>query len=66
MSLPAAARRRWRLREGGRVGYLDLGDALVLIPGGVERLRRRLLGAVTTEDWMSASEGFGDPELANE
>jgi hypothetical protein len=66
MSLPAATRRRWRMREGGQVGYLDLGDAVVLVPGGVKRLRRGLLDAVTVEDWRSASEGFGDPDLASE
>lgn len=66
MSLPAAARHRWGLDGGGEVGYLDLGDAVLLIPGGVERARRNLLEAVTDEDWANARAGFGDPELANE
>jgi hypothetical protein len=66
MSLPAAARRRWRLSKGGAVGYLDLGDAVVIVPGGVKRLRRQLLGALTESDWRRAAEGFGDPDLANE
>jgi bifunctional DNA-binding transcriptional regulator/antitoxin component of YhaV-PrlF toxin-antitoxin module len=66
MSLPAAARRRWRLRDGGRVGYLDLGDAVVLVPGGVERFRRQILDAVSPDDWAQAAEGFGDPDLASE
>ena len=47
MSLPAAARNRWGLEEGGQVGYLDLGDALLVIPGGVEALRGDLLAAIT-------------------
>jgi len=66
MSLPAAARRRWRLGRGGEVGYLDLGDAVIIVPGGVKRLRRQLLEAVTAEEWEQAAEGFGDPDLANE
>lgn len=66
MSLPATARRRWGLEDGGSVGYLDIGDAVLLVPGGVERLRRELLGAVSEEDWKAAREGFGDPELADE
>lgn len=66
MSLPAAARHRWRLDDGGEVGFLDLGDAVVIVPGGVQRLRRMLLDAVTDDDWQRASEGFGDPDLANE
>ena len=66
MSLPASTRHRWGLDEGGEVGYLDLGDAVVLVPGGVDRLRTALLTAVTDADWEAARSGFGDPELANE
>ncbi len=66
MSLPASARRRWRLSGGGEVGYLDLGDAVVIVPGGVSSLRRGLLDAVTAEDWRAAAAGFGDPDLATE
>ena len=66
MSLPAATRRRWGLEEGGRVGYVDIGEAVLLVPGGVEGFRRELLGSVTDDDWEAARDGFGDPELANE
>jgi bifunctional DNA-binding transcriptional regulator/antitoxin component of YhaV-PrlF toxin-antitoxin module len=66
MSLPAAARHRWGLDAGGEVGYLDIGDALVIVPGGVEQLRRQLLESIGAEDWALARSGFGDPELANE
>jgi hypothetical protein len=66
MSLPASARHRWGLDDGGDVGYLDLGDALVLVPGGVQQLRRELLGALSDDDWTAARSGFGDPDLANE
>jgi hypothetical protein len=66
MSLPAAARRRWRLGRGGAVGYLDLGDAVVIVPGGIKRLRRQLFDAVTPEEWQRAAEGFGDPDLSTE
>jgi bifunctional DNA-binding transcriptional regulator/antitoxin component of YhaV-PrlF toxin-antitoxin module len=66
MSLPASARHRWGLDEGGEVGYLDIGDAVILVPGGVTKLRRELLEGITKEDWDIARTGFGDPELANE
>lgn len=66
MSLPAAARTRWELTDGGAVGYLDLGDVLLLVPGGVEALRRRVLAALTEADWKAAASGFGDPDLADE
>lgn len=66
MSLPATARHRWGLDSGGDVGFLDLGDAIVIVPGGTHALRRKLLDAVTDQDWDLARTGFGDDELANE
>ncbi len=63
MSLPAAARHRWQLDDGGRVSYLDLGDAVLLLPGGVEELRAELLSSV---DWEVVHRGFGDPDLATQ
>ncbi len=66
MSLPASARHRWGLDGGGDVGYLDLGDAVILIPGGVDELRASLLGAISEDTWDSARAGFGDPDLADQ
>jgi hypothetical protein len=66
MSLPAEARHRWGLDGGGEVGYLDVGDAVILIPDGVDNLRQRLFEAVTEDDWALARDGHGDPNLANE
>lgn len=66
MSLPASARRRWKLEQGGELGYVDIGEALVLVPGGIQRLRRRLLDALSDSDWQQARTGFGDDELATE
>lgn len=66
MSLPAIARHRWGLDDGGEVGYLDVGDAIVIVPGGVDQLRRSVLYAVTDADWEEMRSGFGDPDLANE
>ncbi len=66
MSLPATARHRWGLDEGGDVGYIDLGDAVVIIPGGLDKVRRQVLQSVSDEEWEHARVGFGDPDLANE
>ena len=66
MSLPATVCRRWGLDCGGKVGFLDIGDAVLLVPGGVEDLRRELLESVSDQDWQLARAGFGDPDLANE
>ena len=66
MSLPVTARRRWGLIEGGRVGFLDLGDGVLLVPGGIEELRQELLGSVSDQEWAEARTGFGDPDLVSE
>jgi bifunctional DNA-binding transcriptional regulator/antitoxin component of YhaV-PrlF toxin-antitoxin module len=66
LSLPAQARHRWGLDQGGELGWVDLGDMLVLVPGGVERVRAALLDELDAGDWADAAAGFGDPELANQ
>ena len=66
MSLPSSARHRWGLDDGGDIGYLDLGDAIVIVPGGIQRARRQLIDSLTAEDWAAASAGFGDPDLVSE
>jgi AbrB family looped-hinge helix DNA binding protein len=56
MALPAEARRRWNLREGGTVEVADLGEALLIVPAGRGGLRGLLRGAV--------EEAGGYPKLA--
>lgn len=63
MALPAQTRHRWGLDEGGTVGWLDLGDSVLLVPGGLDALRDEVLAGA---DWDGARIGFGDPELANQ
>ena len=63
MALPAQARHRWGLDDGGVVGWLDLGDSVLLVPGGISELRNELLA---NADWDAARSGFGDPGLANQ
>jgi AbrB family looped-hinge helix DNA binding protein len=66
MSLPASARHRWGLEDGGDLSFIDVGDAVVLIPEGVDELRSRLIGAVTEDEWEQARRGFGDTDLVSE
>jgi bifunctional DNA-binding transcriptional regulator/antitoxin component of YhaV-PrlF toxin-antitoxin module len=66
MSLPSSTRHRWGLDAGGDVGYLDLGDLVLIVPGGTTALRRKLLESLTPDDWRAATAGFGDAELANQ
>lgn len=66
MSLPASARSRWGLDDGGTVGYLDLGDAVLVVAGGIDALRDDLLAAMSAAEWQAADDGFGDRELATQ
>lgn len=66
MSLPAAARHRWHLDSGGEVAWLDLGGAIVLLPGTLEHARAALLDQLGEDDWRDARLGFGDADLSNQ
>lgn len=46
MALPAAARHRWGLDDGGSVEVVDLGEALVVVPAGSGGLRDLLREAI--------------------
>ena len=48
--VPEAVCRRWGLRDGDLVTYLDLGDAVMILPGGTEVLRRSLLDVVDRDE----------------
>jgi bifunctional DNA-binding transcriptional regulator/antitoxin component of YhaV-PrlF toxin-antitoxin module len=63
MALPAQARHRWGIDDGGFIGWIDLGDLVVLVPGGLSKVRDEVLANAA---WEAASSGFGDPELANQ
>lgn len=41
-SLPAELRRRWGIDEGGEIGFIDLGDAALVVPGGAAVARQEL------------------------
>jgi bifunctional DNA-binding transcriptional regulator/antitoxin component of YhaV-PrlF toxin-antitoxin module len=51
MSLPADVRRRWKLQKGGPVDVIDLGDAVMIVPGGKGR---HLLNDVLSADEHAA------------
>jgi len=56
MALPAEARRRWHLSDGGSVEVADLGEALLIVPAGRGGLRSMLREAI--------QESGGYPEMA--
>lgn len=62
MSLPAEARHRWQLNEGGPVEVVDLGFGVLTVPVGQgNRLFRDLL---SQDDQASFVAALDDPDLA--
>ena len=63
MSLPAAARHRWNLDDGGPVDVIDLGFGVLTVPKGAGR---RLLDDLLSRDDHAAfvQSLADDPDLA--
>jgi AbrB family looped-hinge helix DNA binding protein len=66
LSLPADARRRWGLADGGPVEIVDLGDAALLVPGGFGTLRRHLADIVDADTYKLLVDAIDDPGLQTE
>ncbi len=67
MALPADARRRWDIADGGTVEIADLGDALVIVPAGRGGLRSMVSSAIADAggyEALAAKVGEEDPDLA--
>lgn len=67
MALPADARRRWNLSEGGSVEVVDLGDAIVIVPAGRGGVRAMVRGAIDDAggyEQLAAAVADQEPELA--
>jgi hypothetical protein len=58
-------RRSTRSRRHGRPQGEE-GDVVLLVPGGVDKVRATLRAAVSDDDWGVAQDGFGDPHLADQ
>ena len=64
-SLPAELRHRWGIADGGEIGFIDLGGAALIIPGGIE-IARRELRRVLRERYAVGLVAIGDPDLADQ
>jgi AbrB family looped-hinge helix DNA binding protein len=67
MALPADARRRWNLSDGGAVDVADLGEAIIIVPAGRGGLRGLLADAVAEAGGyaaLAAQVADEDPDLA--
>lgn len=64
-NLPAELRHRWGIEHGGEVGIIDLGDAALVIPGGVQSARDELR-RVLRDRYEAGVAGITDPDLADQ
>ena len=67
MALPAEARRRWDMADGGSVEIADLGNALVIVPAGRGGLRAIVAEAINDAggyDKLAAAVSEDEPDLA--
>ena len=67
MALPAEARRRWKLTEGGAVEVVDLGDALIIVPagrGGIRGIVRAAIDEAGGYASLATRATDEDPDLA--
>ena len=64
-SLPADLRHRWGIDQGGKIGFIDLGNAALIVPGGME-VARQELRRVLRERYAEGLAAIDDPELADQ
>lgn len=64
-SLPAELRHRWGIGDGGEVGFIDLGNAALIVPGGVTAARRELR-RVLADRYEQGLAAVVDPDLVDQ
>lgn len=64
-NVPAELRRRWGIDDGGDLGFIDLGGAALVVPGGIDGARRELR-RVLSERYDAAVDTLTDPDLADQ
>ncbi len=67
MALPAEARRRWELVDGGVVEIADLGYALLIVPAGHGGLRAMVRDSIAEAGGyvqLAAEVAADEPDLA--
>jgi bifunctional DNA-binding transcriptional regulator/antitoxin component of YhaV-PrlF toxin-antitoxin module len=63
-SLPAELRHRWGIAEGGDVAFIDLGDAALILPGGIETARAEVRRVLAAGAYAEGLAGIDDADLA--
>ncbi len=64
-SVPAEWRRRWGIDRGGEIGFVDLGNAALIVPGGM-RAARAELRRVLVEGYEQGIAEILDPDFIDQ
>jgi bifunctional DNA-binding transcriptional regulator/antitoxin component of YhaV-PrlF toxin-antitoxin module len=64
-SLPAELRHRWGIEDGGEIAFVDLGDAALVLPGGMARAKSELKSVLSVR-YNAGLAALGDPDLADQ
>lgn len=64
-NLPAELRHRWGIEDGGEIAFVDLGDAALVLPGGMARAKAELKSVLTVR-YNAGLAAIGDPDLADQ
>lgn len=65
-NLPASLRHRWGIRDGGEVAFLDLGDAALVLPGGIGQATAELRRVLSEGAYELGVSLIDDPDLADQ
>ena len=64
-NLPAELRHRWGIDDGGETAFVDLGDAALVLPGGVDRAMAELKSVLRVR-YDAGLAAIDDPDLADQ
>lgn len=64
-NLPAELRHRWGIEHGGEIGIIDLGDAALVVPGGIDTAKHELR-RVLRERYETGLAGIDDLDLLDQ
>jgi hypothetical protein len=59
-------RHRWGIDEGGEVAFLDLGQAALVLPGGIESARAELRRVLLAGGYEQGVAMIDDPDLGDQ
>jgi bifunctional DNA-binding transcriptional regulator/antitoxin component of YhaV-PrlF toxin-antitoxin module len=65
-NLPAVLRHRWGIDHGGEVAFVDLGDAALILPGGLDAARLELRRVLLDGAYEVGLRSIVDPDLADQ